>query len=626
MSDVSSMLRVRFLVLGALILAIFAMLGVKLWSLQLLNGKQYTQQAANNRLRTSTTSATRGRIFDRNGVPLVVNRSSMAVLAPTYIEDDTAYPGLIARLASVLNMTEKEITDKLNNYRDAPLDPHVLAIDVSMQQIAYISEHSTLFPNVTIQAMAVRQYPQGALAAQVLGYTGEISDNELNSSAFKGYQASDIVGKSGAESEFENVLQGVRGTTQLEVDADGIPKRIMSSTPAQSGEDVRLTIDAKVQKLTEQALGEALKTAQQKGAKNAKAASAVALNVKTGEVLAMASLPSYDPSLFIGGISTTAWNQLNAKGSEYPLTNRAISSMYPPASTFKSFVALAALNDGIATANTTFDCQGTWYGLGNSWGKRCWDLYGHGKLDMTQAITESCDIYFYNLGKAFYDKGGKDGVLLQDYVKKFGFGSLTGIDLPGEAAGRVPTPAWKAAYNANYPELKGWVPGDTVNMVIGQGDMLATPLQLAVAYSAIANNGVEMTPHILKSVANNEGQTISAYAPKPEATQPTASASSLATLHTALFDVTTASNGTAHSAFRSYQTEVAGKTGTAQVLGKDDYGWFVGYAPANDPQYCVAVMIEQAGESSVTAPAARQIFEALFGQKSEHIVANDTSR
>jgi len=612
-----------------LIFGVFTLLGVRLWSLQLLNGKHYTQQAANNRIRTSTTAATRGRIFDRNGTPLVVNRSSMAVVAPAYIqgiEDKDKKPIIVDRLASVLHMTESDILSKLNNYRDAPLDPHIIAIDVTMEQAAYISEHATLFPNVSIQATSVQQYPQGALAAQVLGYTGEISDSELNSSRYKGYQASDIVGKTGAEWEFENALQGVRGASQMEVDAYGMPKKVLSSTSPQSGEDVRLTIEAKLQKSVEQSLAEAMTTAQAKGAKNGKASSAVVLNVRTGEILAMASLPSYNPSLFVGGISTKAWAQLTAKNSGYPLTNRAIAALYPPASCFKSFVALAALNDGLATANTTYDCQGHWFGLGSQWGKWCWDHYGHGELNMTQAITESCDVYFYNVGKSFYEKGGKNGTLLQDYVKKFDFGSATGVDLPGEADGRVPTPAWKAAFNSNYPELKGWVPGDEVNMAIGQGDMLATPLQMAVAYSAIANNGVVMTPHVLDSISNNEGKTVYTYKPQQEKTQPKVSASSLATLHTALEDVTTASNGTAHSAFRTYQTPVAGKTGTAQVLGKDDYGWFVGYAPANDPQYCVAVMIEQAGESSVTAPAARQIFEALFGQKVEHIVANDTSR
>ena len=620
MNDLTNRLRIRFLIMGVLIFGVFILLGVRLWSMQLLNGKQYTEQAANNRIRTSTTEATRGRIFDRNGVPLVVNRSSMAVVAPSYIENS---PALIKRLASLLKMSQSDLIAKLNNYRDAPLDPHTLAIDVSMEQAAYISEHASLFPDVQVQATAVREYPQGALAAQVLGYTGEISDTELNSPAYKGYQASDIVGKTGAEYQFEKALQGVRGTTQMEVNANGIPKKVLSSTPAQSGEDVRLTLDANIQKAAEQSLSEAMTTAQAKGAKNAKASSAVVLNVKTGEVVAMVSLPSYDPSLFIGGISTKAWAQLNATSSGYPLTNRAITALYPPASTFKSFVALAALNDGLATGNTTFDCQGRWYGLGANAGKWCWDHSGHGTLNMTQAITESCDIYFYNVGMLFVHKGG---TALQDYVKKFGFGSTTGIDLPSEAAGRVPTPAWKKAFNKNYPEQQGWNPGDTVNMAIGQGDMLVTPLQLAVAYSAIANGGTVMVPHILDSIENNQGQTVYTYKPQKEKTQPNVSASSLATIHGALEDVTTAGNGTATSAFRTYQTPVAGKTGTAQVLGKDDYGWFVGYAPANDPKYCVAVMIEQAGESSVTAPAARQIFEALFGQKVEHIVANDTSR
>ncbi len=623
MSDLTSMLRARFLALSVLIVAIFCLLGVRLWSLQLLNGQQYTQQAANNRLRTSTTAATRGRIFDRNGAPLVTNRSSMAVTAPTYIKDD---PELIKRLSVVLKISEEDILKKLNNGRDAPLDPHVLAIDASMEQVATISEHATDFPDVEVQALAVRQYPQGALAAQILGYTGEISDNELNSPAFKGYQASDIVGKSGAERQFENALQGVRGTTKWEVDADGIPKRVLSETQPQTGEDVHLTIDAKVTAQTEQILKDALAIAQQKGAKNAKAASAVALNVKTGEVVTLASIPSYDPSLFIGGISTKDWKQLNDPASGYPLYNRAISSMYPPASTFKSFVALAALNEGIVSSGKTYDCTGRWTGLGAQWGKWCWNHSGHGELGMTQSIVQSCDTYFYNLGQAFYEKGGKTGTPLQDYVEKFGFGALTGIDLPSEAAGRVPTPAWKKDWNANYPELQQWVPGDTVNMAIGQGDMLVTPLQLAVAYSAIANGGVAMKPHILQSLANNEGKTVYTYTPKKAHVEPTVSATSLATVHEALIGVTTGDRGTARGAFRSYEPLVAGKTGTAQVLGKDDYGWFVGYAPANDPQYCVAILIEQSGESSVTTPAARQIFEALFGQPIEQIIVNDTSR
>ncbi|MCL2324736.1 MAG: penicillin-binding protein 2 [Actinomycetia bacterium] len=623
MDDTGDMLRVRFLILGALAVLIFGMLGVRLWSLQLLQGKKYTLAAASNTLRTSTTAATRGRIFDRNGVALVTNRSSMTVIAPTWIKTDDE---VLDRLSTVLKMSKTDLINKLNNARDAPLDPHVLAIDVPMDKIAYISEHATQFPGVAVQASAVRQYPQGALAAQVLGYTGAISDDELHSPSFRGYQASDIVGKSGAEAEFEKALQGVRGTTKLEVDADGIPKRTLSTTPAQSGEDVHLTIDAKVQKQVEEILVGTLQIAQKKGAKNAKAASAVALDTKTGDVIAMASLPSYDPSLFIGGISSSAWTQLTASSSEYPLTNRAISAMYPPASTFKSFVALAALSDGLATPYTSVDCQGRWTGLGAQWGKWCWNHGGHGELDMNQAITQSCDSYFYNLGKMFYEKGGATGTPLQDYIRNFGFGSVTGIDLPGENSGRVPTPTWKKAWNADYPELQQWVPGDTVNLSIGQGDMLATPLQMAVAYSAIANDGVVMTPHILKSVANSEGQSVYIYKPQKAKVQPSVSAASLETIHTALIDVTSAASGTASSAFRDYRPQVAGKTGTAQVLGKDDYGWFVGYAPADAPRFCVALVVEQSGDSSVTSPAARQIFEALFGQQVEQIIANDSSR
>lgn len=375
-----------------------------------------------------------------------------------------------------------------------------------------------------------------------------------------------------------------------------------------------------VQKATERALKKAISAAQKEDYK-ANAGAAVAIDIRNGEVLALANEPTFDPESFIGGISQKQWKALNTKASNYPLTNRAISSTYPPASTFKAFVGMAGLQDGAISNSSTFVCRGTWTGMGEQWPKRCWNHGGHGPVNLREALAQSCDVFFYETGYKFYKRGKE---YEQKFIRQWGYGAVTGIDLPGESKGRVPDAAWKKAWNENYPEYQQWLPGDTVNMSIGQGDLLATPLQVAASYAGIANDGEVMQPHVLKAVLDSKGKEV-LQAESKVAFSPNVSASIVNTMQDDLYGVTTI--GTAQAVFNDFDVPVAGKTGTAQMAGKDDYAWFVGYAPANNPKYAVAVLIEQGGSGgSVAGPAVEQIFAALFKVKSEFHTTNDQSR
>lgn len=610
-------IRNRVIALIAIFVVVLGALAFRLWSMQIINGASYAKEAKANTLRDATTIAPRGRIFDRNGKPLVVNRSTMAVLAPANIVNDKE---LVGRLAKVLGITTQEVIDRASTQKESALELHQIAIDVPMNAVSYISEHQSEFEGVEVQARAVRTYPNGAVAANVLGYTGEISDTDLNSPDFKGYNPTDIVGKTGAERSFESVLQGVRGRRVMEVNASGVPQHVVEETAPEPGQDIRLTIDLDAQKVAEKAVRDAIKDARKKGYK-ANAGSAVALDVTNGEVLAMASYPTYNPEEFINGISQEKWKAFNSKSSNYPLTNRAISSTYPPASTFKSFTGLAALNSGLATPATTVVCKGLWTGLGKQWGKWCWKHSGHGTENLRGALMDSCDSYFYELGLRLY-KANKEA--LQKMARSFGYGSKLGIDLPGEVSGRVPDKKWKAKWNENYPEYKKWLPGDTVNMSIGQGDMLATPLQIAASYAGIAQDGTIYRPHVLKSVLDSEGKTVISTKRKV-AFKSSASANTIKTVQNDLHDVV--ASGTASSAFRGFSIPVSGKTGTAQKTGQDDYAVFVCYAPSDKPRYAVSVVIEQGGSGGgIGGPAARQILAQLFGQKVNHVTATDNSR
>ncbi|MHB1340468.1 MAG: penicillin-binding protein 2 [Coriobacteriia bacterium] len=633
-------LKSRFAALGAIVLIVLAALLVRLWSMQVLSGESYAAQAENNRIREISLDAPRGRILDRKGRALVTNRATLAVsvdpaderIRDLIIREQSSNPDddptraeleeVLGGLAGMLDMTPQEVFEKVSDSRVEALRPRVVAIDVPLEVVAQLSERQQEFPGVRIDETAVREYPFGSVGAHVLGYTGEISEAQFKGSdEMTGYELGDIVGKAGAETQFESVLQGDKGRRLIEVNASGKPQRVIDEQPPVAGRDVRLTIDIDVQKVAEDVLGDALDEAHRQNFRKAKAGAAVVIDVATGEIVAMASAPTYDPSVFLGGISDAEWKTLTAKTSEYPLNNRAVMGAYPPASTFKVVTGLAGLDADITYSGRTYSCAGKWTEMGTQWPKWCWNHSGHGTISFDGGIEESCDTVFYEIGYEFYKRKKEE---LQLYSREFGLGAKTGIDLPGEVAGRVPDAAWKKKFNEDYPEWQTWLPGDTVNIAIGQGDMLVTPLQLASVYAGIANNGTVMRPHILKDVLDSEGKVARSYEPEKMA-QVDVTAGDLSIMRRALVRVT--ESGTGRGAFSGFGVTVAGKTGTAQVAGKDDYALFAAFAPAEKPRYAVAVVIEQGGHGgSVAAPAARNILAKLLGEPLTTVHTTDVSR
>lgn len=611
-------LKSRYFALGLVILAALLVLFVRAWTLQVLGGEEFAQAAENNRVREVVLDAPRGRILDRNGDPLVVNRASLAVTVSTAVRRDE---DLLYRLSVILDEPFELVRERAASTKEAPLEPRVVAIDVPMDVVARLAERESEFSGVEVSVIPVREYPRGTLAAHLLGYTGEISERALDSPDRQGYSLGDIVGLAGAEYQFESVLRGEKGHQRLEVDAMGSPRRLIEEAEPVEGLDVVLTIDAGVQQVAEEALVRALADARKRDFPNASAGAAIALDVRTGEVLAMASVPTFDPAEFVGGISSEDWAALNDAESDFPLVNRAIKALYPPASTFKAVTGLAGLEAGITSARHSYRCAGRWAGMGDDWAKYCWNRGGHGLTGFAEGIARSCNVVFYEIGNQLHRRGEEE---IQQSARRLGFGSKTGVDLPGEVQGRVPDAAWKAAFNIDYPEFQSWLPGDTVNVAIGQGDTLVTPIQMASAYAAIATGGEVMKPHILKEVANSRGETMRTVEPSI-AFNADLDRSARDVMHQSLREVTEYGSGA--SAFRGFPVAVAGKTGSAQVVGKDALAWFVGYAPSDDPQYVVAVAVEQGGFGGATAaPVARQILAALFGLPVDHVDATDFSR
>ncbi len=385
----------------------------------------------------------------------------------------------------------------------------VVKEDVSRKAMSYILEHIASFPGVEIRKNYLRAYPHGSLAAHLLGNMGEITKEQLREQRFKGYSAGDLVGQGGLEWSYDRWLRGRDGVAKVEVDAFGRPKQTVAVPGGrlpEPGDTLVTTIDAKVQAKAEEALRYAIDLAHKGGQYKAAGGAALVLDVKTGEVIAMASFPTYDPDVWVGGISTKDYKKLADPQANRPLLNRAIQEQKAVASTFKVVDAVAGLEEGVIAPSTSFFCAGSFKVPISSddtvW--NCWALDGHGNLDLVQAITQSCDVYFYNVGYLFYQRKGTE---LADWAMRLGMGRPTGIDVPGEVVGRVPTPAWRRAYFESEVD-KLWTPGNSVNLSIGQGDLEATPLQLAVTYAAIANGGSVVQPHIGKKIVDAQGNMV----------------------------------------------------------------------------------------------------------------------
>ncbi|MGO8685088.1 MAG: penicillin-binding protein 2 [Thermoleophilia bacterium] len=601
----------RVALVAGIVVCAFGIILFRLWSLQILNGNQYVAQANSNRLRSVTLAAPRGAILDHNGKVLVDNRPGLVVGIRPMDVPAGQLSAVIARLAPVLGMTPAEVRHQLAVDTGYVYDLKPVKGDVSKTAVSYILEHQLSFPGVEVQQVYLRDYPQGEMAAQVLGYVGQISQPELTSGQFNGAQPGDLVGQAGVEGTYDQYLRGQDGKAEIEVNALGVPVspgQLAGGQLPQAGDNLVLSIDSGVQQAAQNALAYGMKLAHQTGNAGAGSGAAIVLDAKTGAVIAMASDPTYNPSIWAGGISAKNYAKLMTAAANEPLLNRAIAGVYPTGSTFKVVDTIAALQEGVITPTTTLYCPAALTFDGTVF--HDWNPNGHGMIDVSQAIAQSADTFFYQIGYKFYLRKGTE---LENWATRLGYGKPTGIDIPGEVAGVVPTPAWRQKTYTNAVD-KLWTPGDSINLAIGQGDLLATPLQVAVSYAAVANGGYIVTPHLGVKVENANGSLVTRL-PYTAPRKIGVSQQTIDVVRGALRLVTSSPQGTGYGVFGNYPIAVSGKTGTAQVLGKGNVSWFASFAPSNDPRYVVVVMIDQGGEgASAAAPAARMIYDSLFNK------------
>ncbi|PKQ28684.1 MAG: penicillin-binding protein 2 [Candidatus Anoxymicrobium japonicum] len=609
----------RVAILGLVMLVAFVILFTRLWFMQIVSGNEYQKRAEGNRIREISVDAPRGRILDRNGRVLVKNRETLTIsVVPAEVGEEKSI--VIARLSRLLGIGQKEILYKIEKSQDPNRRAVLIKSDVDEEIFAYVHEHQREFPGVDAAARPVREYPRRDLAAHVIGYLGEINPETLKEKNKKGYRAGDEIGLSGVESTYDEDLRGKVGKYRIEVDAGGNFKREISRVEARAGLNMRTTIDQDIQTLIESALESGVKASRTRqnpegpGKYQATGASAVVMDPKTGEIVAMASYPTFDLNDFTGGIDEKTWKALNDPKNMYPLNNRAIMSELPPGSVFKVVTAISAMDQKMFQIRSPFNCVNVFTkGPFKEYPKYCWSTHNH--VDLFSGIVQSCDIVFYEIGYAFYERQLQaQGKPLWECARDFHLGRRTGVDLTSEMNGRIPSPEWKKEFNKNNKGDQVWYPGDTVNMAIGQGDILTTPLQIAYLYAGIANGGKFIRPHVVKSFEDEDGKVVKKTGIETVA-EMSLDPQIVADVTQALTGVVRG-KGTAAATFEGFPIDlipVAGKTGTSEIAGKQPTAWFAGFAPAGDPKYVVTVAIEQGGHGGESAaPVARRILERLF--------------
>ena len=631
-------LALRVAILGSLALVIFAALFLRLWALQILSGDRYLRAAQNNQVRTLRLEARRGAILDRNGVPLVENRPGTAVelwpadLPQTWDEERRE----LRHLSRVLNVPVREILEGLRKRMDDPLTPVTVKENVSEGQVIYLYEHREDFPGLQFTRSYPRKYPQGRLAAQVLGYVGEVTEVQVERKGSP-YVLGDKVGQSGVEAAFDSWLRGVPGEAKLRVDSLGHPQgQLTPALNSRPGSSIRLTIDAKLQRAAERALQEGIQRARESeciGCWYSNGGAVVALDPKDGSVLAMASSPTYNPAIYTGRVTP---RKLNAAGvgtsperaeeTNFPALNRSLLG-YPPGSTFKPVTALAAMQEGIISPWTTLPCTGVYYSTNDySEPKQPfynWDRGVYTGMDLPTAIAASCDTYFYALGDMFYDLPTERGHPLQAWASRFGFGQPTGLDVGSESAGLLPTPEWRQkAFKSEIDRV--WKPGDSIQLTIGQKDLLVTPLQMARFYALLANGGKLVAPHMLLAVERPGENGAAPFPAAPVPQRVDVDRNALEVVRRGLFEATHSTLGTSTGIFGAFPIEIAGKTGTAEkiidpgdgIARNFDQAWWCGFGPYDDAKIVVCALIENGGHGgTVAAPVALRVFEQYFHQK-----------
>jgi penicillin-binding protein 2 len=561
-------------VLGlALLLAYF-------WYLQVLRGRYYRELAENNRTRTIAIAAPRGTLLDRHGHVLVENRPSFnVVLQPEHLQDADQ---TVTRLARALQIGEAHIRERLA--KRTPLRPVVIKADVSIADVAAVEARRFELPEARVDVIPLRSYPLALAAAHALGRVGEVTDRQLQSPDFAELTPGDLVGQAGVELQHNKSLMGQDGRRRVVVNSRGMEVAEAERVPPVIGPSLTLTLDAQLQKAMDDAFASL-------------AGSAVALDPQTGEVLAMTSVPSYDPNEFSTGIDAALWGRLSTDPGT-PLMNRVIQGQYAPGSVFKIVMAVAGLEEGLISPASTIYCPG-YLSIYNTV-FRCGRATGHGVVDVEKALTHSCNVFFYHLGVKLEIER------IAAYARRLGLGAATGIDLPHEAAGLVPDGAWKLRTLKQH-----WYPGETVSVAIGQGQLTTTPLQLARLAAIIANGGKLVRPHLVK---NADAPALDLHL-KPQ---------TLALVKAGMYGVVNAPGTGARA--RLLEVPVAGKTGSAQVVSSarltrgaslqalQPHGWFVAFAPAEKPRIALAVLVEHGGSGGeAAAPVARKVLAQFFG-------------
>lgn len=609
---VGNRLALRIAAFGGLALVLFAILFFRLWTLEVVNGEEYLAEADNNRTREYRVPAPRGEILDREGEVLVDNRTSLALqVNPRKLPaDEVERRAELKRLGELAGMSLRRIRRTMREeLAEAPATPVTLRSDVGRYLVYYLQENQDRFPGVEVRPVFVRDYPHGTLAAHLFGYVGEVSEDQLKEDRYRGLQPSDFVGQDGIEYQYDEVLRGRPGATVIQVDSLGRPTpggqlKEVEPTP---GENLRLTIDSSLQEAGDAALaGTGLRGAY------------VAMEVGDGSILAMGSSPTFDPDVLTEPTQREV-DELFGDPVTAPLTNRAIAGAYPTGSTFKPITSVAALASGNVTTTEVINDDGA-FTLGGITFENAGGV-AHGSIAMQYALQVSSDVFYYTLGDRMYP-----GNALQKWAHRLGIGHETGVDLPGEQPGLLPD---RARYEQLHregltAEDRPWSAGDNVNLAVGQGELQADPLQMAVAYATIANGGSVPTPHVGLQVEDAAGRVLREIGPKPArhvAIDPEWRETILAGLH----DAAQAPGGTSYDVFGGFPVPVAGKTGTAERPPYGDQSWYVVLAPYPDPEIAVAVTFEEGGFGAETAaPAALEILSEHFDKAAKDVEGGAT--
>jgi penicillin-binding protein 2 len=591
-------LGVRLTVLQALATSVFTLLAISFWVLQVVQHDRYEELAENNHQRTLSLRAPRGIVFDRDGRVLVENRNSYSI---SIVREHTKdLDRTITLLAEVLDADPAELRQIVDRSRRQPaFRPITIVHDATLAQVAAVTARRLDFelPDVVVERVPTRRYPTNAMAAHLFGYVGEATESQIAQD--ERIRSGDIVGQSGIEKVYDRLLSGEDGARRVVVNSVGREIRTLEEIDPLEGTRLRLTIDADVQRAVE----EAFRAYGYNGA-------AVLLDPASGGVLALTSLPAYDPNAFASGIDRATWNALSSDALR-PLNDRAIQGRYSPGSTFKMVLAAAALEEGVVTPETRIRCSGAATFYGRSF--RCWNPAGHGAVDVREALERSCNVYFYTVGNAL----GVDRI--EKWATRFGLGVKSGIDLPSEVTGLVPSTAWKQRATGER-----WYPGETISVSIGQGQVSVTPVSMAVMIATLANGGVRVTPHLLKAV--DEGTGWRDVPPPPPQAATRLKPETDAAIREGLWMVVNRA-GTGNRA-RMHGYDVAGKTGTAQVISlaggraaagrtsRDlrDHGWFVFFAPVERPTIAGVIFAEHAAGGGNAAPIARHAMDTYFAK------------